>query len=626
MNRVYSLVWNRALGRNAVASELAFHKAAGATHAGGCSARRALLALALLAALAASSPAMAGDTCTGPTAGFATGNHALACGSNALAVGDGGTALGSESYAFGESSIASGGWVDLDGDGLVDPGEYTLTVGTGSSAFGIAAQAEDQYGLALGFRSDAGNEGGIAVGAASAASGIESIAIGRYSSAAGVRDTAIGAYSEASGSDSVSLGAFSASGALGATALGVLSHADAANSTVVGMGSGASGGSGIAVGGWFDVDGDHILDPEETTVASGERGVAVGAVATATAEDSVALGSFSVADRTDTVSVGAAGIERQIVNVAAGSQATDAINVSQLMPFATALGGSASFFGGAFIAPVYMIQGAAYNDVGSAFDAVDTKLTDLYSKVGGGTQGPPGPAGPAGPTGPAGPQGPAGTVGSQGPLGATGPQGPAGPTGPQGPAGPAGGGPDQVSYSDSSHAAILLSDEHGTVIGNVADGVIAGDAVNKGQLDAQTRDALDSAQTYADLGDNATLGAANAYTDTRIAQLDGGGFDSLSQRMDALDLRMNTLDQQVATLDDRIGRVAALGAALAMTAPDARIPGDNQLGVGVGTFRGHSAVGIGYSRMLGRSAALRVGAAVAGHGDNSVGAGINFGW
>ncbi|MGO4610880.1 hypothetical protein AB4142_31580, partial [Variovorax sp. 2RAF20] len=44
----------------------------------------------------------------------------------------------------------------------------------------------------------------------------------------------------------------------------------------------------------------------------------------------VALGAGSVANRANTVSVGAAGAERQVVNVADGSQATDAVNVRQL--------------------------------------------------------------------------------------------------------------------------------------------------------------------------------------------------------------------------------------------------------------------------------------------------------
>ncbi len=50
----------------------------------------------------------------------------------------------------------------------------------------------------------------------------------------------------------------------------------------------------------------------------------------ATATNSVALGANSVADRSNTVSVGASGSERQVVNVAAGSADTDAVNVKQL--------------------------------------------------------------------------------------------------------------------------------------------------------------------------------------------------------------------------------------------------------------------------------------------------------
>jgi autotransporter adhesin len=44
----------------------------------------------------------------------------------------------------------------------------------------------------------------------------------------------------------------------------------------------------------------------------------------------VALGAGSVADRANTVSVGASGSERQIANVAAGTQATDAANTGQV--------------------------------------------------------------------------------------------------------------------------------------------------------------------------------------------------------------------------------------------------------------------------------------------------------
>jgi autotransporter adhesin len=68
----------------------------------------------------------------------------------------------------------------------------------------------------------------------------------------------------------------------------------------------------------------------EHAVVSAEGGTAVGQGATVAAAGSVALGQGSVADRAGTVSVGSAGNERQVTNVAAGTQATDAVNKGQL--------------------------------------------------------------------------------------------------------------------------------------------------------------------------------------------------------------------------------------------------------------------------------------------------------
>ncbi|WP_454764173.1 YadA-like family protein [Cupriavidus campinensis] len=67
--------------------------------------------------------------------------------------------------------------------------------------------------------------------------------------------------------------------------------------------------------------------------ASGNASVAIGAKAKASEDNSVALGANSVADRANTVSVGDAGTERQITNVAAGTQETDAVNVRQLQDY-----------------------------------------------------------------------------------------------------------------------------------------------------------------------------------------------------------------------------------------------------------------------------------------------------
>jgi len=64
--------------------------------------------------------------------------------------------------------------------------------------------------------------------------------------------------------------------------------------------------------------------------ATATGGVAVGSGAQATGANSVALGAGSVADRAHTVSVGANGEERQVTNVAAGTEDTDAANVGQM--------------------------------------------------------------------------------------------------------------------------------------------------------------------------------------------------------------------------------------------------------------------------------------------------------
>lgn len=65
-------------------------------------------------------------------------------------------------------------------------------------------------------------------------------------------------------------------------------------------------------------------------VASGTASMAVGMGAQALAMNSVAVGNGSVADRADSFSVGSASAARQITNVAAGTSATDAVNLGQL--------------------------------------------------------------------------------------------------------------------------------------------------------------------------------------------------------------------------------------------------------------------------------------------------------
>ncbi len=80
--------------------------------------------------------------------------------------------------------------------------------------------------------------------------------------------------------------------------------------------AGATGNEAVAVG------------PQAVAIGAGS--VAVGSGAKVEADNSVALGAGSVASKANTVAVGMAGKERTISHVAAGTEETDAVNVSQL--------------------------------------------------------------------------------------------------------------------------------------------------------------------------------------------------------------------------------------------------------------------------------------------------------
>src|SRR3546814_20482390 len=66
------------------------------------------------------------------------------------------------------------------------------------------------------------------------------------------------------------------------------------------------------------------------SAVAADGGVALGIGSRVEGANAIALGAGSLADRDDAVSVGSAGNERQVTNVAAGPQDTDAVNLEQL--------------------------------------------------------------------------------------------------------------------------------------------------------------------------------------------------------------------------------------------------------------------------------------------------------
>ncbi|MDN6859917.1 hypothetical protein QO207_25290, partial [Pseudomonas sp. CAN2814] len=91
------------------------------------------------------------------------------------------------------------------------------------------------------------------------------------------------------------------------------------------------------------------------------------------------MGHASVADRVNTVSVGRAGAERQVVNVKAGTQGTDAVNFDQLKgvssSVATALGGGASVKTDGTVDPGFTVNGTKYGNVADAIQAASSSTS-----------------------------------------------------------------------------------------------------------------------------------------------------------------------------------------------------------------------------------------------------------
>ncbi|TKR32786.1 hypothetical protein FCE95_00165 [Luteimonas gilva] len=147
----------------------------------------------------------------------------------------------------------------------------------------------------------------------------------------GVRDGSDDA-TVASGSGSVAIGSNAESGGDHGVAVGGGSFAAGDNDTAIGGNArvSADGSTGVGANVAIGAAATNAVAMGEGAAVSAASGTAVGQGSSATATNSVALGQGSVADRANTVSVGGAGNTRQITNVAAGVQTTDAVNVGQL--------------------------------------------------------------------------------------------------------------------------------------------------------------------------------------------------------------------------------------------------------------------------------------------------------
>nr|WP_081078566.1 ESPR-type extended signal peptide-containing protein [Burkholderia territorii] len=237
----------------------------------------------------------------------------------------------------------------------------------------VVALALSGAGVSGAFAADActtaeGESGSLDAAGVCRASAVMSL--DSFGTMAGTNSYEAGVNASASGDNAVAVGNNSRASGLNATALGEEAVAAGPASTAIGMSATATQSHGIALG--------------VAANATATNAIAIGVSATASHGDAVALGEHAATDRANSVSVGSSSLRRQITNMAAGTQGNDAVNVSQLSPVVSALGGNATInpTTGAVTGPTYTLaNGGTQTTVGGALGALDGNITTINNKL-----------------------------------------------------------------------------------------------------------------------------------------------------------------------------------------------------------------------------------------------------
>lgn len=255
--------------------------------------------------------------------GVAIGQAASSAQADAIALGSGATASGAQSVAQGANAVAASVGSVAIGSGAHGNATDALALGAGASAtqansVALGAGSLTTVGaltnyIAYGLSSPQSSAGEVNVGnrqitgLAAGKSGTDAVNVSQLDSVANQLTTLInqrtsnlgGSYTSNPGGTNVPPGP------------------TGSNSSAGGSGAVASGSNSTAVG--------------NGSLASGNGSTAIGVGSTASGSNSAAIGTGSNdGGRSNVVAVGSADSARQVVNVAAGTQGTDAVNVNQL--------------------------------------------------------------------------------------------------------------------------------------------------------------------------------------------------------------------------------------------------------------------------------------------------------
>lgn len=350
MNHIYKVIFNKATGTfMAVAEYAKSHSGGGGVSSSAtgqvgspsviCLTRVATLAILAIAAMFnASAYAAKGSVALGQMTG--NGNK-YSSGKNAAAEGGYSIAVGEYSTAKGDQSIAIGG------------GEGT---GEAKKALTVGATALGKESIAIGGDVTAKADASIAIGSddlyitddndknIQVDQEIVNL-INKHDELKKIRDTTDNTKkyqrTQALGHASVSVGTMSKASGHFSNAFGTRAEADGAFSVAVGLTSHAKGESSVALGSASKATSEGALALGTNTKVEANKGIALGydSVVTSSDNSNTAYQPTGGTTLTDTqkstanigaLSVGSNSIKRKIINVGAGKDDTDAVNVAQL--------------------------------------------------------------------------------------------------------------------------------------------------------------------------------------------------------------------------------------------------------------------------------------------------------
>lgn len=503
---------------------------------------------------------------------------------------------------------------------------YTTTVGgfseataEGAVALGQQAKSKGAYSTSIGIMANGMGDGGTAadhstaVGAYSESSGLASVALGGFSKATDKFASALG-YGSKAGLRGTAVGAASQVSAEGGTAVGLLSKASATGSVALGMSSVADREAGWQ--GYHPVSGQMV----DTSPAWQSSWGAISVGAGASQDEN----SKPIPQQT-----------RQIINLAAGTQDTDAVNVAQLknvmnMPVHIYSGGTINTTGTQITNNMTISNlqldfgdGLKAQEVGNDGDKrvlvtldKDALKNDPAFK---------GPKGDKGDTGAQGPKGDKGDTGAQGPAGKDGKDGKDGGVG--------------TVTDDGSNITVTNTETDSTKPANYQVSLkkdINIDSVTADKVTAKemTTDRLTiNKDVSIEQGSKNAVNAGTVYNETRVKQ-DGKyvkASNTAGQNITALDNQVasnasniTNINGRVNNLDSKVNKVGAGAAALAALHPLDFDPEDKwDFAVGYGNYRDANSVAVGAFYRPDDDTMFSVGTNF-GNGENMINAGVSF--